>query len=41
MSSVSLPVCQLLGAPEDDDRSMVLSDYEGATARWCPGCGDH
>jgi 2-oxoglutarate ferredoxin oxidoreductase subunit beta len=42
MSSVSLPVCQLLGAPDDDDeRSLVLSDYEGATARWCPGCGDH
>jgi 2-oxoglutarate ferredoxin oxidoreductase subunit beta len=42
MSSRSLPVCQLLGAPDDDDeRSLVLSDYEGATARWCPGCGDH
>jgi 2-oxoglutarate ferredoxin oxidoreductase subunit beta len=28
-------------APEDDDRTFELSDYEGARARWCPGCGDH
>jgi len=26
---------------EDDDRQFELSDYEGARARWCPGCGDH
>jgi len=25
----------------DDDRELGLSDYEGARARWCPGCGDH
>ena len=25
----------------DDDRDLELSDYEGARARWCPGCGDH
>ena len=25
----------------DDDRRFELGDYEGATARWCPGCGDH
>ena len=25
----------------DDDRTFELGDYEGATARWCPGCGDH
>jgi 2-oxoglutarate ferredoxin oxidoreductase subunit beta len=25
----------------DDDRSFELGDYEGALARWCPGCGDH
>jgi 2-oxoglutarate ferredoxin oxidoreductase subunit beta len=25
----------------DDDREFTLGDYEGATARWCPGCGDH
>ena len=24
-----------------DERDLELSDYEGATARWCPGCGDH
>jgi 2-oxoglutarate ferredoxin oxidoreductase subunit beta len=41
MTAASLPICQLLGASHDDERSMVLSDYEGATARWCPGCGDH
>jgi 2-oxoglutarate ferredoxin oxidoreductase subunit beta len=33
--------CGLLLAPEDDDRVFELSDYEGARARWCPGCGDH
>jgi 2-oxoglutarate/2-oxoacid ferredoxin oxidoreductase subunit beta len=41
MSAMSLPVCQLFSAADDDDRSWDLSDYEGATARWCPGCGDH
>lgn len=25
----------------DDDAHYELSDYEGARARWCPGCGDH
>ena len=33
--------CGLVLAPEDDDRVFELSDYEGARARWCPGCGDH
>ncbi len=32
--------CGLLFA-DDDDRHFELSDYEGARARWCPGCGDH
>ncbi len=32
-----LPVLQ----PENDDAEYELSDYEGARARWCPGCGDH
>lgn len=32
--------CGLLEAT-DDDRTFELSDYEGARARWCPGCGDH
>jgi 2-oxoglutarate ferredoxin oxidoreductase subunit beta len=41
MSAVTLPICQLLGASDEDERSLVMSDYEGATARWCPGCGDH
>jgi 2-oxoglutarate ferredoxin oxidoreductase subunit beta len=35
------PVCPILCAGADDDRALALSDYEGATARWCPGCGDH
>ena len=26
---------------DDDDREFALHDYEGAMARWCPGCGDH
>jgi 2-oxoglutarate ferredoxin oxidoreductase subunit beta len=33
--------CPLIQAVSDDDRVYELSDYEGATARWCPGCGDH
>ena len=40
MNTRSLPVCELLCAA-DDDRNFDLSDYEGAAARWCPGCGDH
>jgi 2-oxoglutarate ferredoxin oxidoreductase subunit beta len=28
-------------AVDDDDRVFELHDYEGAMARWCPGCGDH
>lgn len=31
----------LLGCVVDDERDYGLSDYEGARARWCPGCGDH
>jgi len=27
--------------PVEDDREYTMSDYEGAQARWCPGCGDH
>ena len=26
---------------EEDDVPYEMSDYEGARARWCPGCGDH
>ena len=33
--------CPLFTAVGADDRSFALSDYEGAAARWCPGCGDH
>jgi 2-oxoglutarate/2-oxoacid ferredoxin oxidoreductase subunit beta len=33
--------CSLLGCAVDDDREFALHDYEGAIARWCPGCGDH
>lgn len=34
--------CSLLTlAVDDDDRVFELHDYEGAIARWCPGCGDH
>src|SRR5512147_3332950 len=32
--------CPLFTAVAEDDRSFALSDYEGAAARWCPGCGD-
>jgi 2-oxoglutarate/2-oxoacid ferredoxin oxidoreductase subunit beta len=33
--------CSLLRCVTDDSRQFEMSDYEGATARWCPGCGDH
>ena len=35
-------VCPLFSlAVEREEDDFTLSDYEGATARWCPGCGDH
>lgn len=37
MSHCSLHVL----ATNDDEHAYGLSDYEGARARWCPGCGDH
>ncbi len=33
--------CSLLDCAVEDDRAFELGDYEGAMARWCPGCGDH
>ncbi len=33
--------CSLLGSYIDDDRHFEMADYQGAIARWCPGCGDH
>jgi len=33
--------CSLLYAADDEDRTYTMQDYEGAIARWCPGCGDH
>jgi len=33
--------CSLLHLAEEDDREFRMGDYEGALARWCPGCGDH
>jgi 2-oxoglutarate ferredoxin oxidoreductase subunit beta len=37
------PSCSILGCGVDmsDERIFELGDYEGPTARWCPGCGDH
>ena len=32
--------CSLL-FPVEDDREYSMSDYQGAQARWGPGCGDH
>ena len=26
---------------QDEDHHYEMSEYEGARARWCPGCGDH
>jgi 2-oxoglutarate ferredoxin oxidoreductase subunit beta len=31
----------LMDASVEDDQEFELTDYEGAMARWCPGCGDH
>jgi len=39
MSELSCPLFPAC-APADETE-FALSDYEGATARWCPGCGDH
>jgi 2-oxoglutarate ferredoxin oxidoreductase subunit beta len=25
----------------EDERFLDMEDYQSATARWCPGCGDH
>jgi 2-oxoglutarate ferredoxin oxidoreductase subunit beta len=33
--------CSLLGCAVEDDQWLSMEDYEGAVARWCPGCGDH
>lgn len=33
--------CSLLDCAVEDDRVFGMGDYEGAMARWCPGCGDH
>ena len=41
MTAFTEMACPLFTAVGADDRSLELSDYEGATARWCPGCGDH
>src|SRR5512147_2513200 len=36
-----MSACSLHVLATDDERTFELSDYEGARARWCPGCGDH
>lgn len=33
--------CSLLHLAEVEEREYTMADYEGAMARWCPGCGDH
>ena len=33
--------CSLLHLAGEVDREYTMMDYEGALARWCPGCGDH
>jgi len=37
LHSGHLPVLEL----NAEDYEYEMSDYEGARARWCPGCGDH
>jgi 2-oxoglutarate ferredoxin oxidoreductase subunit beta len=31
----------LLTCNVEDERQFEMEDYQGALARWCPGCGDH
>lgn len=34
--------CAVLGCSDvSEDHDYTMGDYEGARARWCPGCGDH
>ncbi len=35
--------CSLLHVlhEDEDDRHFEMGDYQGPTARWCSGCGDH
>jgi 2-oxoglutarate ferredoxin oxidoreductase subunit beta len=33
--------CSLLRLVQGDEREFSMADFEGARARWCPGCGDH
>ena len=33
--------CSLFHLDHDDGTEYTMGDYEGAIARWCPGCGDH
>ena len=33
--------CSLLHIAGEHERDYSMSDYEGARARWCSGCGDH
>ncbi len=33
--------CSLVQLDHDDAHEFSMGDYEGAMARWCPGCGDH
>lgn len=33
--------CSLLSCGVVDERHFEMEDYQGAIARWCPGCGDH
>ena len=37
LSHGHLPVLEL----QAEDYEYEINDYEGARARWCPGCGDH
>jgi 2-oxoglutarate ferredoxin oxidoreductase subunit beta len=33
--------CSLLTCGYDQEQHWAMEDYQGAVARWCPGCGDH
>ena len=38
---MSMSCSTLMSCGVEDERTFDYDDYEGAQARWCPGCGDH
>lgn len=39
--TLSCGALQVLGHEHEHEHEYAMTEYEGAKARWCPGCGDH